>query len=55
MYRILSHEMPHSEFKTRDTITEDEFDQMIQTGLEQAKSGEAVPYKTAFEQLMRDI
>ena len=44
-------ELP-SEIKTLDTMTDAEFDEMMQTGLEQAKKGESVPYEEAFDCLM---
>lgn len=47
-------ELP-SGIKTRDTMTNEEFDEMMQTGLTQAKAGEAVPYETAFEKLMQGL
>jgi len=47
-------ELP-AEIKTFDTMTDGEFDEMMQTGLIQAKSGESVPYEEAFEQLLKDF
>ena len=47
-------ELP-SEIKTLDTMTDAEFDEMMQTGLKQAKKGESVPYKEAFDQLMEGL
>ena len=44
-------ELP-SGIKTLDTMTDAEFDEMMQTGLEQAKKGESVPYEEAFDRLM---
>ena len=46
-------ELP-SGIKTLDTMTDAEFDEMMQTGLEQAKRGESVPCEEAFEQLMKN-
>lgn len=45
-------ELP-SEIKTLDTINDEEFDDMMQAGLAQAKKGESVPYEEAFDQLMK--
>ena len=39
-----------AEPKTLDAMTNEEFDVMMQTGLEQAKRGESVPCEEAFEQ-----
>lgn len=47
-------ELP-SEIKTLDTMTDAEFDEMMQTGLEQAKKGESVPYEEAFDRLMEGL
>ncbi len=47
-------ELP-SGIKTRDTMTDAEFDEMMQRGLEQAKMGEAFPYETAFDELMQGL
>lgn len=47
-------ELP-SGIKTRDTMTNEEFDEMMQNGLTQAKAGEAVPYEKAFEKLMQGL
>lgn len=44
-----------SGIKTRDAMTDEDFDEMMQAGLLQAKEGEAVPYGTAFEQLMQGL
>ncbi len=41
--------------RTRDSMTEDEFDQMMQIGLDQAESGETIPFKQAFDELLRGI
>lgn len=43
------------EIKTLDTMTENEFDEMMQAGLTQAKSENAVPYEEAFDQLWKDL
>lgn len=45
-------ELP-AEIRTLDTMTDMEFDDMMQKGLAQAKNGEAVPYEEAFVQLMK--
>ena len=47
-------ELP-SGIKTLDTMTDEEFDEMMQTGLEQAKKGESVPYEEAFDRLMEGL
>ena len=47
-------ELP-SGIKTLDTMTDAEFDEMMQTGLEQAKRGESVPYEEAFDRLMEGL
>ena len=47
-------ELP-SGIKTLDTMTDAEFDEMMQTGLEQAKNGESVPYEEAFDRLMEGL
>ncbi|MEY8516485.1 type II toxin-antitoxin system RelB/DinJ family antitoxin [Lachnospiraceae bacterium 29-84] len=47
-------ELP-SGIKTLDTMTDAEFDEMMQTGLEQAKKGESVPYDEAFDRLMEGL
>ena len=44
-------ELP-SGIKTHDTMTDAEFDEMMRTGLEQAKRGESVPYEEAFDCLL---
>lgn len=41
--------------KTLDAMADAEFDEMMQTGLEQAKKGESVPYEEAFDQLMEGL
>ena len=43
------------EIKTRDTITDEEFEEMIKRGLSQSRSGDAVSYEEAFEKLMKDL
>ncbi len=44
-------ELP-SRIRTLDIMTDEEFDEIMQTGLEQAKKGESVPYEEAFDCLM---
>lgn len=44
-------ELP-SGIETLDTMTDEEFDEMMQAGLEQAKKGESVPYEEAFDRLI---
>lgn len=41
--------------KTRDTMTDAEFDKMLQTGLNQAKAGESIPIEQAFDILMQGL
>lgn len=47
-------ELP-ADIKTFDTLTNDEFDEVMQKGLTQAKSGDSVPYEQAFDELMRGL
>ena len=47
-------ELP-AEIKTLDNMTDEEFDEMMQTGLAQAKRGESVPSEEAFNQLMKGL
>ena len=47
-------ELP-TEVKTLDTMTDEEFNEMMQTGLAQAKSGESIPYEEAFDNLMKGL
>ncbi len=47
-------ELP-AEIRTLDTMSGGEFDEMMQTGLEQAKKGESVPYEDAFGSLMKGL
>ena len=47
-------ELP-AEIKTLDNMTNEEFDEMMQTGLTKAKRGESVPYEEAFNQLMKGL
>ena len=42
-------------FATRDSITKDEFDTMMQTGLSQAKRNDSVSVDEAFEQLKAEM
>lgn len=44
-------ELP-SGIKILDTMTDEDFDEMMQAGLEQAKKGESIPYEEAFDRLM---
>ena len=44
-----------TEIQTRDTMTEIEFDSMMERGLSQAKSGDYIPYEEAFESLMKGL
>lgn len=47
-------ELP-SGIKTRDTLTDEEFDEMMQVGLMQAQMGEAVPYEMAIDKLVQGL
>ena len=47
-------ELP-KEIKTLDTMTDEKFDVMMETGLAQAKAGDSVPYEKAFGQLMEGL
>ena len=47
-------ELP-SGIKTLDTMTDAEFDEMMQTGLKKKKKGESVPYEEAFDRLMEGL
>lgn len=40
---------------TRDALSRDEFDAMMQTGLDQARRGESSPLNEAFARLRADI
>lgn len=40
---------------TRDSLRPEEFDRMLQTGLEQARRGESVPMEDAFSRLRAEI
>ena len=40
---------------TRDTMTTDQFDAMMKTGLEQARNGEASPLNETFARLRAEI
>ena len=44
-----------TEIQTRDTMTEIEFDSMMERGLAQAKSGDSIPYEEAVESLMKGL
>ena len=41
--------------KTRDMMTDTEFDKMLQTSLEQAKAGETIPAEAAFDRLLQGL
>ena len=47
-------DIPHN-FVTRDSLSEAEFDAMMQTGLMQAKRDESLPVEDAFDQLRAEI
>ena len=42
-------------FPARDTMTDAQFNQMIQTGLEQAKANNSIPIDDAFDMLKAEI
>jgi len=44
-----------SGLQTRDTMTDAEYDNMMRTGLNQAKSGDSVPFEVAFDTLMKGL
>lgn len=44
-----------TEIKTLDTMSNGEFDEMMQNGLAQAKRGDSVPYEEAFAYLMKGL
>lgn len=41
--------------KTRDTMTDVEFDTMMETGLQQAMSGESLPVDEALDQILEKL
>lgn len=43
------------ELPTRDTMTDTEFDEMMNTGLSQAKAGDSLSYEDAFDSLLRGL
>ena len=47
-------ELP-SGIETLDTMTDEEFDKIMQTGIKKAKRGESVPYEEAFDRLMEGL
>lgn len=42
-------------FRTRDTMTDAAFDQMIAEGLRQAKAGESLPAEEAFDRILERL
>ena len=44
-----------TELESLDTMSDEEFDEMMQTGLMQAKAGETIPCEAAFDQLMQGL
>lgn len=44
-----------SAIKTRDMMTDTEFDKMIQAGLQQAKAGETISVEAAFDKLLQGL
>ena len=61
LYRqiILTGGVPYSlsipKLPTRDTITDQQFDAMMETGYQQAKSGQGIPLEEAFAQIRREL
>lgn len=57
---ILKHGIPFSvtipaNIRTRDTMTDAEFDAMMETGLKQAKSGDSLPLDEAFREIREQL
>ena len=46
--------IPHS-LPTRDSMSDEEFEQMISASLEQAKRGESIPFGEAMDKFMRGL
>lgn len=61
LYRqiILTGGVPYSlsvpKLPTRDTLTDAQFDAIMQTGYQQAKAGQGIPVDEAFEQIRRGL
>ena len=61
LYRqiILTGGIPYSltvpRLPTRDTITDQQFDAMMETGYQQATSGQGIPLEEAFAQIRREL
>ena len=61
LYRqiILTGGVPYSlsipKLPTRDTLTDQQFDAMMETGYRQAKSGQGIPLEQAFAQIRREL
>ena len=43
------------EIRTRDVISDEEFDRMLAAGLQQAETGDSVPCETAFGELLKGL
>lgn len=44
-----------TEPKTRDTMSDEEFDSMLALGLKQAKEGDSIPAEIAFATLLQEL
>ena len=44
-----------AESKTRDTMTNTEFNAMMENGMRQAKAGESIPVDTAFDKILEKL
>lgn len=44
-----------AEPKTRDTMTNNEFNAMMENGMRQAKAGESIPVDTAFDKILEKL
>lgn len=44
-----------AEPKTRDTMTNTEFNAMMENGMRQAKAGESIPVDTAFDKILEKL
>lgn len=44
-----------AEPKTRDTMTDAEFNAMMENGMRQAKAGESIPVDTAFDKILEKL
>lgn len=61
LYRqiIMNGGIPYSlsvpKIQTRDSMTDEEFDAVMETGYRQAKSGQTIPLDDAFAQIRKDL